>query len=30
MNGTITIDQAAGGGALFIVTLPVQPGGVRS
>ena len=30
MNGTISIDQAAGGGALFIVTLPVQPGEVPS
>jgi two-component system OmpR family sensor kinase len=30
MNGTITIDQAAGGGALFIVTLPVHPEVVRS
>jgi signal transduction histidine kinase len=25
MNGTITIDEAAGGGALFVVTLPVDP-----
>jgi two-component system OmpR family sensor kinase len=25
MNGTISIDQAAGGGALFMVTLPTNP-----